>query len=246
MLAVLISHFLFFNIAFFLAIKFNKISIVDLFWSLGLMLPLLYLYLYFGIDFDLYKMIASVLVFTWGLRLFTYLLARSKGKGDDPRYLAMVKRNNWGWKQIYTSVFMAQAIFSLIIGIPFYFWQTSSSINKLLFYLGFILALKGLVLESYADFTLGKFKNDPRNIGKLCTIAPWSWSRHPNYLGELLFWWGIWIISVSFNQMAVVAIISPLLISYLIIFVTGIGPKEKAMEKYPEFLEYKSRVRKFL
>jgi steroid 5-alpha reductase family enzyme len=246
MLLVFLSHFLFFNFAFLVAKKNNKISIVDLFWSLALMLPIFYLYFFFNTRFDFYKTTASILVFAWGLRLFFYLYFRSNGKGDDPRYLAMVERKKWGWKQIYGGVFIAQGIFSLIIGLPFYFWRNGASVNERHFWVGFILALGGFLLESYADFSLGKFKNNPKNKGKLCSVAPWNWSRHPNYLGEILFWWGIWIISVSFNLMAVVGIISPLLLSYLIIFVTGIGPKEKSLEKYPEFLEYKKRVRKFL
>jgi steroid 5-alpha reductase family enzyme len=249
MIKVIFSHLIFFSFAFLVAKKFNKISIVDLFWSLGLMLPLFYLYFYFKRPFHFYQLITSALVIAWGLRLFFYLYFRTKGKGDDPRYLAMVKRKNWGWKQIYFGVFIAQGIFSLIIGIPFYFWRWSfpSYVNDRYFWMGFILALLGFFLESYADFSLGKFKSEPKNSGKLCTVAPWSWSRHPNYLGELMFWWGIWIISLSFHPVAAIAgIVSPLLLSYLIIFVTGIGPKEKALEKYPEFVAYKLKVRKFL
>jgi len=246
MIYVLLSHFLFFTMAFVVSKYFNKICIIDLFWPLGLMLPLLYLIIFFKVSFNFYQCLGAFLVMLWGLRLFFYLFLRSKGKPDDPRYLAMKNRNQWDWKDLYFKIFIGQGIFSILIAVPFYFWIESIDVNVILFKVAFTLSLVGLWLEAFADYSLGEFKKEIKNKGKLCMVPPWNFSRHPNYLGELMFWWGVWLMSVSFNSSAIWSVVSPLLLTYLIFFVTGIGPKEKSLEKYPEFIEYKKRVRKIL
>ena len=102
----------------------------------------------------------------------------------------------------------------------------------------------GFVFESVGDAQLARFIKDPANKGKLMQSGLWQYARHPNYFGEVLMWWGLWIIALSVPN-GLYGIIGPLTITFLILKVSGIPMLEKRMEENPEFVEYKKRTSKF-
>jgi steroid 5-alpha reductase family enzyme len=100
------------------------------------------------------------------------------------------------------------------------------------------------LFEVIADNQLKNFKNKPQNKGKIMTKGLWRYSRHPNYFGEVTIWWGIFVITLSsFN--GVMAIWSPILITYLLLFVSGIPMLEEKYKDNKEFIEYAKRTSVF-
>ena len=110
---------------------------------------------------------------------------------------------------------------------------------------GFLVWAIGFYFEAIGDWQLSQFIKNPENKGKLMTAGLWAYTRHPNYFGEALQWWGIWLIGV-FSPLGIVAIIGPLTITFLVLKVSGIPMLEKKMAENPDFAEYKKRTSMFI
>ena len=103
------------------------------------------------------------------------------------------------------------------------------------------------MIEAVADAQKSAFKAKEENRERFITSGLWSYSRHPNYFGEMLVWWGLFIYAVPFLQGAAFAVvIGPLFITLLLLFVSGIPPLERSAEaKYgddPAYREYRRRT----
>ncbi len=99
----------------------------------------------------------------------------------------------------------------------------------------------GFVFEVLSDWQLSKFKKDPKNKGKIMDKGLWKWSRHPNYFGEITMWWGIFIISLS-EPYGFYSLISPLLITNLIVFYSGIPLLEKRYKNNKNYQKYAKKT----
>lgn len=100
--------------------------------------------------------------------------------------------------------------------------------------LGYVLAVFGLICESVADQQKFEFRNDKRNDGHWCDTGLWAWSRHPNYFGELLVWWGIFSICANVFQFALwqyCSVIGPILLTASIFFFSGMTRLEESADK---------------
>jgi steroid 5-alpha reductase family enzyme len=109
-----------------------------------------------------------------------------------------------------------------------------------LVFLGVFLWLVGFFFESISDAQLKKFKAEPGNKGQIMTQGLWSWSRHPNYFGEVLQWWALFLMAVDLSSLWL--IISPVAINFLILKVSGVPMLEELMEGRPGFQDYKKRT----
>jgi steroid 5-alpha reductase family enzyme len=105
--------------------------------------------------------------------------------------------------------------------------------------------LIGFYFESVGDAQLALFIQNPTNKGKLMQTGLWAYSRHPNYFGEVTQWWGIWLIALT-TPWGIVTVVGPLMITFLILFVSGVPLLEKKMETHQDFAAYKKRVSVFL
>jgi steroid 5-alpha reductase family enzyme len=106
---------------------------------------------------------------------------------------------------------------------------------------GLIIAVAAMFGEAVADAQLACFKSRNQDKGKICKIGLWSVSRHPNYFFEWLVWVGVFVFALG-SPYGIYAIISPLLMYYLLVYVSGIPPLEKQMksskkEAYEEYVE---------
>lgn len=237
----------FMTLGFLLALKLRDNSIADIMWGLGFILIALFTFFY-SREFLRRQFLLTTLVVIWGLRLSLQILLRKKGKGEDPRYQKM--REEWGQNEIRNSfwyVFMLQGLLMLIISLPVIY--VNSSIPQPQFnmydFIGLIIWITGFLFESIGDLQLYHFLSNPLNKGKILNTGLWRYTRHPNYFGESLMWWGIFLIALSVPY-SFFTIISPLLITYLLVFVSGIPLAEKQMENNPDFLEYKKQTNAFL
>lgn len=246
----LLIVFIYMNIIFFIALKNKNNGLVDIGWGFGFVLiaiSSLIMHIIKTNNISLIMFIPTILVMFWGLRLTYYLFKRNYKKEEDYRYKDM--RNRWG-KNVninsYFKVFMLQGILMSIIALPIMFYNTSTitTLNYINI-LGIIIWIKGYFFEVVGDYQLKKFIKDPNNKGKIMTSGLWKYTRHPNYFGESIMWWGIFLISINSN-LGLLGIISPILITFLLVFVSGVPLLEKKYSNNKEFQEYAKRTSKFI
>lgn len=192
-------------------------------------------------------LLANTLITIWGLRLAWHIGRRNMGKPEDYRYQAW--RQAWGkwfYLRSFFQVYMLQGLLLAIIALPVYFiHQMPASDLTVIDGIGLGVWLIGILFESIADHQLAVFKKNPENKGKLLQSGLWAYSRHPNYFGEVLLWWGIWIITLNTPD-GWWTIIGPLTITFLILKVSGIPLLEEKMANHPDFEAYRKRVPMFL
>ena len=184
------------------------------------------------------------MVLLWAVRLGGYLLYRIVVKGKDARFDG--KREDFNY---FLRFWFLQGLTVAVVMIPSIFaFSTNVSEISLVSLLGLALFASGFFLETIADLQKDAFNKDPANKGKWIENGVWGWSRHPNYLGEIMVWVGVYIYALPAltSLQAVAALISPLFISYILIKGTGVPILEKyADDKWgddPKYQDYKQRV----
>lgn len=231
--------FIYMTGVFFLCAYKNDLSLVDIFWGLGFILVWFSSRLILPAH-SLRSFIIGTLVIIWGLRLTFQIAIRKIGKPEDPRYTTM--RAGWGQHYLlksYVMVFLIQGVALFVIAFPLFIVNSSNTQADLstLDLIGIFIWLIGFCCETIADWQLYRFLSNPLNKGKILASGIWRYSRHPNYFGEICIWWGIFLIALS-APYGLAAVISPLLITYLLVFVSGIPPAEAQLENNPEFKVY--------
>ena len=188
--------------------------------------------------------LAASLTTVWGVRLAAYLLARWRHHGaEDARYASMRRNAGAGFRlRSLWSVVGLQAGLSLIVCLPI--WASLMNAGREPGPLGWGLAavaLLGVLIETTADSHLAAFKADPANAGKTLTAGLWALSRHPNYIGEILFWTGFAALAATYG--AWWALVSPLLIAALLIRWSGAPLVERRMMRTrQDYADYAART----
>jgi steroid 5-alpha reductase family enzyme len=247
--AILSSWFLvmaFMFLVFILAQILKDNSIIDIAWGLGFVLVAWFLFFFYPPAYPR-KVILLLLVSIWGIRLAAYIFLRRRGKAEDFRYRAFrTKWKRYFFLKMFFKIFMFQGILLTVISIPVILVSGSEPSPLGIFdYSGMLVFGVGFLFEAIADHQKSVFKRLPENSGRLMTRGLWRFSRHPNYFGESLLWWGIWILSLSVPT-GWIGIISPALLTYLLVFVSGIPMLEKSYAGRPDFIEYKARTSVFI
>lgn len=192
-------------------------------------------------------LLLTALTLIWGVRLAWHIAARRRGKPEDFRYQQM--RKEWGktvvWRS-YLQVFLLQGLFMLMISSPVIVTAAAPAAPLGLFaWLGAAVWLTGIVLEAVADAQLAAFKADASNKGRIMDRGLWSWSRHPNYFGEALLWWGVWIACIGVPWWWA-AVLGPVTITFLLVKVSGVPLLEKHYEGNAAYAEYAKRTSIFV
>lgn len=234
------------TLAFGIALRLRDNSIADIAWGLGFVLVAL-LSLDFRAGPALRPWLVSALVAVWGLRLAVHVGARNlKSGSEDFRYAHW--RRSWGkWvlPRSFLQVFLLQGFFLLAISCPVWFInRTNLPGLTLLDALGVLVWCVGFGFEAVGDAQLKRFKSHPANRGRIMTRGLWAYTRHPNYFGEAVMWWGIFILALNIPK-GWWTILSPLLITFLLTRVSGVPMLEKKYADNPEFQDYKRRTPAF-
>ncbi len=190
---------------------------------------------FFLSPFSYKSFIVNMMVTAWSLRLSWHIAQRNRAKKEDFRYQNLKK--NWKHSlglHLFFKVFLFQGFLLYVIALPL-LWLNAHPENIGVYELKWASAFwaVGFLIEAVSDHQLARFQKDPSNQGKLLTTGLWRFVRHPNYLGELIQWWVFWALSANFFLL-----ISPLLLTFLIIKVSGIAPLEKKMQSHPDFQNY--------
>jgi len=245
-IGVTLTIFGFFTVVFVIAQIKNNNSLVDIGWGVGFILVAIHGLLTTQV-LNVSDYVLAGLVILWGLRLFLYIGIRNFKKPEDYRYQAM--RKSWGDKsprlQAFFKVFMLQGVFMFIISSPMHFaFLSVEEINIVWVILGSALFLIGFYFEAVGDIQLRRFVKNPENKGHIMKSGLWKYTRHPNYFGETVMWWSFFVIIVS-ARLGFIAIIGPLTITLLLLFVSGVPLLEKKYAKNPEFIEYAKKTSVF-
>lgn len=221
----------FFFVLWVASLIFRDASIVDRFW---------------GVAFFLIASAASVasegfagrehlaltLTAIWGLRLSLHITARNLGQEEDYRYQAM--RRHWGDRFAVVSlatVFGLQAVIAWIVSLPV---QVAIAATIPAHYtamdaVGILLWTAGFLFESVGDWQLARFKADPRSAGKVMNRGLWRYTRHPNYFGDAVQWWGLWCFAAATG--AWWTAVGPALMTFLPMRVSGVAMLERRLRK---------------
>lgn len=218
-------------------------SIANFTWGGGVMLVALYTF--FTMSFFLpQQILLTTLMTLWASRLIIYVYRRYTG--NDPRF------TSWKWqgsKALVINFFwiFGQSIMIAIMSYPVVLVNTNNSMRGLFYldYVGLLIWVIGFCYEAVSDYQLFAFMRNPLNKGHVMRFGLWRYSRHPNYFGESLMWWGVYCTALSLPYGSI-AIITPIAITYLLVFVTGIPLIEKAMIGNPEYNEYQRTTSKFI
>lgn len=222
-------------------------SIVDTFWGLGFVL-IAAACCAVGEGYERRRILIIALTAIWGLRLAGHIFLRNKGRGEDFRYKAMRARHGKRFPVVSLySVFAVQGLLMWVISLPLQIGETSRLPARLtwLDWAGATIWLLGFGFESIGDLQLARFKADPKNKGKVMDRGLWRFTRHPNYFGDALLWWGFFLIALS-TPLGVWTLISPLIMTGLLMKVSGVALLEKTLIKTkPEYRDYVGRTNAF-
>ncbi len=219
-------------------------DVADIAWGLGFIVICIFLFL--TKPYSSNSILIYALVTLWGLRLTMHIALRSKGKSEDFRYKKW--RMDWGKYFVirsYLQVYVLQGFFMLLIGLPIIIAGAVPIQDSHTFtYVGCLVWFIGFVFEAVGDYQLSVFVKNKKDKSDIIQSGLWRYTRHPNYFGEVLIWWGIFIITLPL-QNGFWGIISPLTITFLLLYVSGIPMLEAKYKENGAFQEYKRRTSAF-
>jgi steroid 5-alpha reductase family enzyme len=239
--ALLVVH----AVTFAIGRRIGRYNVVDVAWGLGFV-AVAAVAAILGNGDAARRWLLLGLVAIWGLRLSWYIYRRSAGKGEDPRYADLLRGATLS--QVVRKVFLTQGFATWFVSLPL---QLSAVIGptprRLLAVttVGFLGWVVGVTFEAVGDRQLRVFKSDPAHRGVVMDRGLWAWTRHPNYFGDACVWWGLWLITIT-GWWSLATVLSPLLMTYFLVHVTGARLTEKYMAGRPGFGEYQARTSFFI
>lgn len=234
-LFVFLLQFVFFSATFIYSQKKNNNGYIDIAWGLGFIISSLSSFL-MG-EKDLTSVIVTSLCFLWALRLSYHLFKRNFNKKEDYRYRDM--RNKWKnnfYLKMYFNVYMLQLVLNFLIAFPIMFINFNKYRFDIFSLTGVLVWIFGFYFEIRADYELKKHSKKDT----ILDTGLWKLSRHPNYFGESLMWWGFFIISKK-----LIFIFSPLIITIFLLKIS-IPLLEKRLEKKKNWHSYKKTTPIFI
>jgi steroid 5-alpha reductase family enzyme len=218
----------------------GRVSVVDVTWGLALAAVSVECAL-LGDGPGWRRWLLVVLVTAWGLRLSWHIWRRSTGHGEDPRYTELLGSGRGG---PLTRVWIPQGGAIWLVSLPVQVSAVAGSGIPALAVVGAAVWLLGVLFESVGDAQLAAYKRDP-DRGPVMDRGLWRCTRHPNYFGDACVWWGLWLVAAS-AWPGVLTILSPLAMTYFLVFATGARLLEETMMKRPGYPEYAARTSMFV
>ncbi len=237
----------FFVLTFIIAQTQKNNGLIDITWGLAFLLSTVVAFV-IGKPQGLVPLVMSLLVLIWGTRLSWHLIRRNVGKPEDFRYANM--RNSWNPSTFYLRMFVQIYLLQLVLNFLINLTTITANLQdisswSLLASIGVVIWLIGFYFEAVGDKQLKDFKAQPANKGKLIEQGLWRFTRHPNYFGEAAQWWGLYLMAISGGRNYWL-ILSPLLITFFLVYVSGVPMLEKKYAGRPDWEDYKRRTSKFV
>jgi steroid 5-alpha reductase family enzyme len=227
---------------FFIAYRYRTDKLTDISYAVTFVVLALFGVWYAG--FTPFNSLLLAMVVVWATRLGGFLLYRVSKTGRDARF-DNIRGDFWKFGKFWVGQGLSVWVISLAALLAF--GEVRAEIG-LLAWLGVACWLIGLSLEATADIQKFGFTSNPTNKGKWIQNGVWRYSRHPNYMGEMLVWIGVFMYASTVLSPlgTLIAVISPLFIISLLLFVSGVPILEKSADKRwgsdPKYREYKART----
>ena len=196
----------------------------------------------FTVDISLRDVLLALFVWIWAFRLGSFLFIRVKKAGSDGRF-DLMKKDFWWFLMTWTIqglwVFLTLAMALAAIT------SESKMAIDIFAVVGTLIWIFGFSIEVIADQQKTNFKDDPANKDKFINVGLWSWSRHPNYFGEMVLWIGIALIAFPvLIGWQLVALISPIFVIFLLTRISGVTMLEsRGYKKWGDDEEYKNYIK---
>ena len=239
-----------FTILWGVSLRLENSSIADVAWGPGILLIGLTYFFTSGVlsgGIPLRALLTLGLLAAWAIRLAVHLYLRMQLLGEDYRYVNWREEyeESWWWVSLFR-VFLLQAVVAWVVSLPIYFAVVSLSPTSLTIvdYVGAVMVVAGLVFESIGDEQLRRFRADRKNKGKVLDTGLWKHTRHPNYFGECVLWWGFGVIALATG--GVPGLVGPAVLTYLLIYVSGVALLESTLVEKAGYGQYASRTPAFL
>lgn len=230
-----------------LSLALRDVSIVDVVWGAAFAC-VAWIAFAAGDGDGAARTLAAVLTTVWAARLAGYLLwrKRKQDRGEDRRYAEMRERHGARFALVSLgTVFLAQAAAAWVVSLPL---QATGALHGGLGWLDFVGVAcwaAGLACEAIGDAQLARFKSEPANRGQVMDRGLWRYTRHPNYFGDFLVWWGLGMIALSAG--AWWALAGPLVMSVLLVRISGKDLLERSIgERRPGYADYVRRTSGFV
>jgi len=220
-------------------------SIADIAWGPGHLIAAFVAGLV-GPGWSAMKIVVTLLVAVWAIRLGVRIGRRNHGKPEDFRYAQW--RKDWGkWFVVRSilQIFFLQGFLMLVVVSPVIMLNGLDGITfSMLAAIGIVIWIVGFYFEAVGDAQLDRFIADKNRTKKVMDEGLWRYTRHPNYFGEATMWWGIGLAAFA-SGVGSWAFIGPAVITYLLLFVSGVPMLEKKMMEQPEFRDYAKKTSVF-
>ena len=227
------------------SVLLRNAGIVDIVWGFGFSVISIVLAVTLDGN-DGRQTLVAVMTCTWGLRLAVHLGKRNIGKPEDWRYAAMrSRRRNFALSSLVT-VFVVQGLIMFVVSLPVQ-WANADSSPGVgpIASMGVMLWIVGVLFEAVGDRQLARFKADPANAGLVMDRGLWSLTRHPNYFGDSVVWWGIWLVAAETGS-GVFSVVGPVVMTWFLLRVSGVPMLERSMMKRrPGYADYVARTSAF-
>lgn len=248
-ITAIITIWLYMTCGYIYALVRKRNDIVDSMWGGGFIIIAIVALWHQG-EPTLPMIILASMIGLWGLRLLVHITMRNTGASEDARYRTW--RDAWmehgrGYFLIrsYFQIFILQGFLMLLMSVPVFILSIYAQVNAMTWYMyiGIGIWVIGFFFETVGDWQLQRFIRDKTHKGAIMKYGLWKYTRHPNYFGEIAMWWGIGImVAPSTLPVSAIALLSPLIITYLLLYVSGIPMLEKKWDDNLEFQEYKKQT----
>lgn len=228
---------MFFGVAYW---RGRRYDLVDVAWGLMIVAAAATSYLVSETK-TIGGVVVVAMVVAWGLRLSLHILGRwSRASAEDPRYVELRRSwpRRWTALQVYVRMYLVQALLAAVVALPAVVYLANQTSVTTVYSVGMAIWAVGFTFEVVADKQLARFIASPANTGKLMRSGLWRYSRHPNYFGEIMLWWGIAIMALSVPY-GWVGLIGAATLTFVMCVISGIPPAERRNSNKPGWTDYK-------
>lgn len=238
-----------FGVTWLIARRLGRYNVVDVTWSLaiaGITVASFIWSAHSGGDTARRALVLAMMVI-WAIRLAGHIASRNRGHGEDPRYAAILSKATGSVPMhALRRVFLPQAVIAFAISMPLQIAMYQRGGHTALDVSGAVLWLVGLTFEAVGDAQLAAYIKRRTSSESVMDTGLWRYTRHPNYFGEALLWFGLWL-PTAHDWRGLIAVLSPLIVTYLVGFASGKPLLEKAMAKRkPTYADYMKRTSGFV
>jgi steroid 5-alpha reductase family enzyme len=224
-------------------------AIMDTVWPLGFVLIA-------GVSFLLSagsgtagrRVLVLVLTAVWGLRLGAHIYLRNRGQGEDKRYASLLRRNRGNLAAfVLRYIYWMQGRVMWFVSLPVQAAMYERAPIGFVTWLGAVVWAVGFGFEAVGDAQLRRFRADPANAGRVLDSGLWRYTRHPNYFGDAVVWFGLWLLACS-HWLGLVLVASPVYMTNMLVRHTGKRLLEKHMvrSKGAVYADYVRRTSGFI